>query len=64
MEYNEQNWKELLEALHFKEHDNVSFGGKEILDDEGIPKWTYDSDNEEWWATCATWVPKSDTPGM
>lgn len=48
MEYNEQNWKELLEALHFEEHDNVSFGGKEILDDEGMPKWTYDSDNEEY----------------
>ena len=37
MEYNEQNWKELLEALHFTECRNEAFGGMMICDDNGIP---------------------------
>ena len=48
MEYNEQNWKELLEALRFEEHNNVSFGGKIILNDKAIPMWTYDNNDEEY----------------
>lgn len=48
MEYNEQNWKELLEALRFEEHNNVSFGGKIILNDKDIPMWTYDNNDEEY----------------
>lgn len=48
MKYNEQNWKELLEALRFEEHNNVSFGGKIILDDKGIPMWTYDNNDEKY----------------
>lgn len=48
MEYNEQNWKELLEALRYIEEDNVGFGGKVIYDDKGVPKWTYDSNDEEY----------------
>ena len=47
MEYNEQNWKELLEALHFTEYKNESFGGMVICDDNGIPNWDYESDDEE-----------------
>jgi hypothetical protein len=47
MIYNEQNWKELLDALHFQECDNSSFGGKCIFNDKGIPEWTYDSNDEE-----------------
>lgn len=43
--YNEQNFKELLEALHFEERDNVTFGGKVIIDDKGMEQWTYDSDD-------------------
>ena len=39
--YNEQNFKELLEALHFEERDNVTFGGKVIVDDKGMEQWTY-----------------------
>lgn len=47
MEYNEQNWKELLEALHFTEGKNEAFGGMVVYDDKGIPQWDYDTDNEE-----------------
>lgn len=48
MEYNEKNWKELLEALNFEESNNSSFGGKVIYDDKGVPKWTYNNDDEEY----------------
>lgn len=48
MEYNEQNWKELLEALRFEEHNNVSFGGKIILNDKAIPMWAYNNNDEEY----------------
>ncbi len=47
MEYNEQNWKELLEALHFTECNNEAFGGMVICDDNGIPVWDYDNDERK-----------------
>lgn len=48
MEYNEQNWKNVLKALHFKEENNATFGGKVIYDDNDIPRWSYDNDDEEY----------------
>lgn len=48
MEYNKHNWIDLLEALHFEEWDNDSFGGKIIYDDTDKPMWTYDSNDEEY----------------
>lgn len=47
MEYNEQNWKELLEALHFTECRNEAFGGMVICDDNKIPVWDYDNDERK-----------------
>ena len=48
MEYNEQNWNDVLDSLGFTEGNNNSFGGKIIYDDKGMPKWTYDDDDIEY----------------
>lgn len=48
MQVNKKDWCEVLESLHFEEKDNVTFGGKVIYDDQGIPRWTYNDDNQEY----------------
>ena len=47
MEFNEQNWNECLDSLGFTEGKNFSFGGMIIYDDNGIPKWTYNTEEEK-----------------
>jgi hypothetical protein len=47
LEYNEQNWKECLEALNFTEGKNVGFGGMVVYNDKGIPAFNYDSDERK-----------------
>ena len=48
MQVNKKDWCEVLESLHFEEKDNTTFGGKVIYDDKGVPRWTYNDDNQEY----------------
>ena len=48
MQVNKKDSSEVLESLHFEEKDNTTFGGKVIYDDIGVPRWTYNDDNQEY----------------
>lgn len=43
MTYNDINWKQTLESLNFSEVKSM-YGGYNIYDDKGIPKWQYDDE--------------------
>lgn len=45
--YSQENWEGCLESLGFTEGKNLSFGGMIIYDDNGFPKWTYDTEEEK-----------------
>ena len=45
--YTKENWNECLECLGFKEIKNTMFGGVDILDNNGIPQWSYSTDEQK-----------------
>ena len=47
MGFTEKNWKECLESLGFTEQKNNQFGGMEVYNDEGIPCWIYQTEEEK-----------------
>ena len=45
--YTKENWNECLESLGFKEIKNKMFGGVDILDNNGIPQWNYNTEEQK-----------------
>ena len=45
--YTKENWNECLESLGFKEIKNNMFGGVDILDNNGIPQWSYNTEEQK-----------------
>ena len=48
MKINNTNWNEVLDSLGFTEQKNCSFGGMVVYDDNGIPMWTYETEEEKY----------------
>lgn len=47
MNINNNDWNECLESLGFTEQKNEQFGGMVIFDDNNIPMWTYETEEEK-----------------
>lgn len=47
MEFNKINWHECLQALNFTENRNHSFGGMQVYDDKGIPRFQYETEKSK-----------------
>lgn len=47
MKVNQKNWDECLESLGFVEQKNASFGGMVVFNDDGIPMWAYETEEEK-----------------
>lgn len=48
MKVNQTKWNECLESLGFTEQKNTSFGGMVVFNDDGIPMWTYETEEEKY----------------
>ena len=48
MEFNQQNWEEVLQALGFSEIKNPNGANcYDVLNDRGIPIWQYDTEEKK-----------------
>lgn len=47
LSYNEDNWKALLEILHYTEQKNPNGNCYDIYDENGIPRWQIGQDEKE-----------------